>query len=248
MLRKPCSRSCTGTASRSAPAEFARLDRDSAARGGPQVEIRPAIVPTLVTPARRSSRTGITTGSRGRWAAMLGVAAELVVPSGLVTSIEQRACRRARPRRRRALARLAHRAHPELRSRRSGRPRRRTGQRVARAAQHHAHAAAGRRRACAAQGGPGGSSSGWPQRVQKRMGRGPPAGPAGVHDRSIWTRAVTPSDQNTEAHMRRPGCAANAQVRARTLCGSCPLRAGAAQCAGLTRTSIAFAATSDERD
>ena len=46
-------------------------------------------------------------------------------------------------------------------------------------------------------GRPGGSSAGWPQREQKRIGFGRPS-PAGVHDRSIRIRAVTPGDCNTE--------------------------------------------------
>ena len=44
---------------------------------------------------------------------------------------------------------------------------------------------------------PGGSSLGWPQREQKRIGLGLPP-PAGVHDRSMRMSAVTPSDQNTD--------------------------------------------------
>jgi hypothetical protein len=47
-------------------------------------------------------------------------------------------------------------------------------------------------------GRPGGSSAGWPQREQKRIGLGRPS-PVGAHDRSIRIRAVTPSDHNTEA-------------------------------------------------
>src|SRR4051794_25722284 len=46
-------------------------------------------------------------------------------------------------------------------------------------------------------GWPGGSSAGWPQREQNRIGLGRPS-PTGVHDRSIRMRAVTPSDHNTE--------------------------------------------------
>src|SRR5829696_6663901 len=46
-------------------------------------------------------------------------------------------------------------------------------------------------------GRPGGSSAGWPQREQKRIGLGRPS-PAGVHDRSIRIRAVTLDDCNTE--------------------------------------------------
>ena len=41
----------------------------SAARGGPQVAIRAAIVPTDRTASAASRRTGMTTGSQGRWAA-----------------------------------------------------------------------------------------------------------------------------------------------------------------------------------
>src|ERR671921_352542 len=47
-------------------------------------------------------------------------------------------------------------------------------------------------------GRPGGSSAGWPQREQNRIGFGRPS-PAGVHDRSMRMRAVTPGDCNTEA-------------------------------------------------
>src|SRR5918999_2582272 len=47
-------------------------------------------------------------------------------------------------------------------------------------------------------GRPGGSSEGWPQREQKRIGRWRPSPGAAVHDRSIRMRAVTRSDQNTE--------------------------------------------------
>src|SRR5215211_1399264 len=47
-------------------------------------------------------------------------------------------------------------------------------------------------------GCPGGSSAGWPQREQNRIGFGRPS-PTGVHDRSIRMRAVTPSDHNTKA-------------------------------------------------
>ena len=46
-------------------------------------------------------------------------------------------------------------------------------------------------------GWPGGSSAGWPQREQNRIGLGRPT-PTGVHDLSIRMRAVTPSDHNTE--------------------------------------------------
>src|SRR6266540_613884 len=47
-------------------------------------------------------------------------------------------------------------------------------------------------------GRPGGSSAGWPQREQKRIGVGRPC-PTGVHDRSIRMRAVTLGDHNMEA-------------------------------------------------
>src|SRR5829696_8656791 len=47
-------------------------------------------------------------------------------------------------------------------------------------------------------GRPGGSSAGWPQREQKRIGLGRPP-PVGIHDRSIRMRAVTLGDCNTEA-------------------------------------------------
>ena len=52
-------------------------------------------------------------------------------------------------------------------------------------------------------GCPGGSSAGWPQREQKRIGFGRPS-PTGVQDRSIRMRAVTPGDRNTEGALRRP--------------------------------------------
>src|SRR5215213_5363833 len=48
-------------------------------------------------------------------------------------------------------------------------------------------------------GRPGGSSAGWPQREQKRIGLGRPC-PIGIHDRSIRMRAVTLGDCNTEPH------------------------------------------------
>jgi hypothetical protein len=44
---------------------------------------------------------------------------------------------------------------------------------------------------------PGGSSAGWPQCEQKRIGLGR-SPPVGTNDRSIRIRAVTPGDQNTE--------------------------------------------------
>jgi hypothetical protein len=47
-------------------------------------------------------------------------------------------------------------------------------------------------------GRPGGSSPGWPQREQKRIGLGRPPS-ACVHDRSIRMRAVTPGDQSMPA-------------------------------------------------
>jgi hypothetical protein len=47
-------------------------------------------------------------------------------------------------------------------------------------------------------GRPGGSSAGWPQREQKRIGLGRPC-PTGAHDRSIRISAVTLGDCNTEA-------------------------------------------------
>ena len=46
-------------------------------------------------------------------------------------------------------------------------------------------------------GRPGGSSLGYPQREQNRIGRGLPL-PVGVHDRSMRISAVTPGDQNTD--------------------------------------------------
>src|SRR3954449_7918744 len=52
-------------------------------------------------------------------------------------------------------------------------------------------------------GCPGGSSAGWPQREQNRIGFGRPS-PTGVHDRSIRRRAVTPSDHNTKAMCSPP--------------------------------------------
>src|SRR5215207_9594183 len=65
-------------------------------------------------------------------------------------------------------------------------------------------------------GRPGGSSAGWPQREQKRIGLGRPP-PVGVHDRSIRMRAVTLGDCNTEA-AHAPTRTANALVRGRTSC------------------------------
>ena len=46
-------------------------------------------------------------------------------------------------------------------------------------------------------GRPGGSSLGYPQREQNRIGRGLPP-PVVVHDRSMRMSAVTPGDQNTD--------------------------------------------------
>ena len=112
-----------------------------AARGGPQVAILAAIIPTLAgTPRRIDRRTGMTVASHGRWAATLALRTSWSSPSGLVTRSRRPAPIRVLLLAEEALAGLADRADPQLvvENQEGGGL---AGQGVARAVQHHAHAA-----------------------------------------------------------------------------------------------------------